>query len=136
MSFIEWTQDFCVSHDEMDKQHQMLFDYVNEYYTALEEGASNDVLVVSYQNIINYTDFHFKDEERLLFESNYSDYEIHKRIHETLVDSAVAFMVRLKEKEQGVEHEIKHFLKIWLTAHIKGIDKKYSDCVNLRKKVS
>lgn len=133
MSFIEWKSDFSVHHDRMDKQHQLLFDYVNEFYFALERKAENDELVTVYSKILSYTDFHFKDEERLMLENNYPDYEIHKNMHENLVNEALLFREKLVQQEQGVENNIKYFLKVWLSAHIKGIDKKYSNCVNFSK---
>ncbi len=129
MPFIEWTKDFSVHEELMDKQHQLLFDYINEFCDAIDEEVSREVLVASFQKIVAYTNFHFKDEEKMLKECNYPDYAVHKMIHESLLSEVMVFKGKIENGEPNVENEVKQFLKLWLSAHIKGIDTKYSKFV-------
>ena len=129
MPFIQWTNDFSVREEMMDKQHQMLFDYINNFCDAIDTGAGHQELVEAFNKIVAYTDFHFKDEERLLKDNDYPDYAVHKAIHEKLIADVMSFRKRLMDKEPNIETGIKQFLKLWLSAHIMGIDKKYSEFV-------
>jgi len=127
MPYITWTEEFSVKHAEMDKQHQLLFDYVNEYYDALEAGQSNQELVPVFEKIISYTDFHFKDEEKMMQKMQYPDFQKHKLMHETLVKRVLELKDELAQNKAEIAEHIKYFLKNWLTAHIKGIDTQYSE---------
>ena len=129
MPFIEWTDEFSVHEEKMDQQHKMLFAYINKFYEKIEKGASQRELIPVFDKIVSYTDFHFKDEEELLKKNNFPDYQVHKAIHKTLIAEVLSFRSRLRNEEPNVEQEIKQFLKLWLSAHIKGIDTKYSKFV-------
>ena len=128
MPYIEWDEQYSVKNAEMDRQHQMLFDYINEFYTAIDFDRRKSDLVAILDKVIQYTHFHFLAEEQLMRDVNYPDYEKHKNIHKELVTRVLKLKEQLISTEDKGEtaEEIKSFLKNWLTQHIQGIDKKYS----------
>ncbi|MEZ5598005.1 MAG: hypothetical protein R3E84_16720 [Pseudomonadales bacterium] len=38
MTYVSWDDAFDVKENRMNSQHRMLFDYVNEYDAAFQEG--------------------------------------------------------------------------------------------------
>jgi hemerythrin-like metal-binding protein len=129
MAFFEWSDSFSVKHEEMDSQHKTLVGYVNEFYEACEEQQSYQDLLKLFDNIVGYTGFHFKAEEELMEQNNFPDLRTHKIIHEQLVERVVDYRSRLEKEEPYIAEQIRNFLKMWLSSHIKGIDMKYSTYV-------
>ncbi|MFN3309093.1 MAG: bacteriohemerythrin, partial [Anaerolineales bacterium] len=66
MSLITWSDEFSVNIKEIDNQHRQLIEMVNQLQRAMKEGkgaaALNDIL----QRLIDYTDYHFSTEERMM----------------------------------------------------------------------
>lgn len=128
MTFIEWSDGYSVKNAKMDEQHQMLFQYVNEFYEASENGKPHGELIIIFDKIIEYTHYHFQDEETIMAEANFPNLETHKAVHAQLVERVMDYKNRL-QTENGVATEIKFFLKNWLTMHIAINDKEYSACL-------
>jgi hemerythrin len=130
MAFIDWTPDYSVDGGTMDEQHKMLFNYVNQYYDALQASDNdNSAKLKALDEVINYTVFHFQDEEKLMESKDFPGIGAHKLIHRQLVEKVIGLRADLAEGK-NVANDIKFFLKSWLSAHIKGIDKKYSSYVS------
>lgn len=125
MAFFDWSDDFSVSNKRMDDQHQTLIGYVNEFYEQAEGGSLEGCKKV-FEKIVKFTTYHFDDEEKLMEAHNYSGLARHKMIHEQLVDRVTELGGKLAANDERSPTEIKLFLKNWLSAHIKGIDMKYS----------
>ena len=117
MSYLKWDQSLSVNDDVMDEQHQLLFDYVNEFYEAIKKHEDNHQLLQIMEKVLAYTKFHFAEEEELMDAYEYPGAELHKKIHQNLIKSVKDFMLSLTLGE-NVTREIKHFLKQCLVSHI------------------
>ena len=109
-----------------------MFDYVNEFYDAVKNHADNEQLLKIMEKVLEYTHFHFAEEEVLMDESDYLGAELHKQIHQNLIKSVEGFILQLSIGEK-VSREIKHFLKQWLVAHIKCVDLDYARHLEAQK---
>lgn len=58
MSYLKWDQSLSVNDDVMDEQHQLLFDYVNEFYEAIKKHEDNHQLLQIMEKVLAYTKFH------------------------------------------------------------------------------
>lgn len=72
-----------------------------------------------------YIKEHFANEEALMQRHSYPGYLDHKVKHTALTNQVLEYANRLKEGKTTAAVELIEFLKNWLTAHIKSIDKKY-----------
>ncbi|MBN2617120.1 MAG: hemerythrin domain-containing protein [Spirochaetales bacterium] len=75
MKAFVWSKYFVTGITQIDDQHKKLVELVNELGEITVDGVSssvnwNDIL----DRLINYTKYHFKDEEKLMIE-----YKIAKR---------------------------------------------------------
>lgn len=129
MSFVEWSHDLEVGSNEMDAQHQRLVAIINQYHDAVEKKAPRAELITIFGKVAEYAVYHFRDEEALMEQHKFPALARHRAIHRQLVDRVTEMMAALKQGKPGIEQEIKYFLKTWLTAHIKGIDRQYTPFV-------
>ncbi|MEW6168637.1 MAG: bacteriohemerythrin [Pseudomonadota bacterium] len=132
MSFVTWNSDLAVGHTQMDGQHQALIDIVNRYHDALAAKAPQRKLVAIFEEVADYARYHFRDEEALMERSGYPGLARHRIIHGQLLDRVTELLLRLRAGEPGIDEQIQFFLKNWLTAHIKGIDRQYRPFVEAK----
>lgn len=123
---IDWHNNYSVGYDLFDKQHQQLIEMINNLYSAFLSGEANDKALEVVNEMINYTDYHFKSEEKYFDQYNYPETEKHKEIHKSFVDKSVELKEGLKSGKVTVSYEIMTFLRQWLIDHIMGEDQKYT----------
>ncbi|MCK5880466.1 MAG: hemerythrin family protein [Sinobacterium sp.] len=125
MSNIKWDESFSVQHQTIDDQHQVLFDYVNEFDDALQAKKPSDVLLPILDKVIKYTSFHFSEEEKIMEQHNYPDISKHKLLHKELVRRVLEARECLASNQTNAAQDAQSFLTFWLKSHIKGVDTKY-----------
>ena len=124
-SFFQWDHDeYSVSVDEMDDEHQTLIAIMNQLHSRAEEGAERSELEELLGELAIFTTRHFRNEELYMRSIGFPGLESHARIHADLLakfdDHARAF-----ERTGELGAAFFHFLRNWLAAHIRGIDRKY-----------
>ena len=125
MSVFEWKEIYSVGVPEIDAQHQQLFDIANRFYAAFSAKAGRERLLRIFDELVNYTVTHFADEERLMREYRYPDYDAHKENHEKLIKLVGWYHEQFRRGEPGIEERALEFIKTWLNGHILGMDRKY-----------
>lgn len=131
MAFVDWEpKTYTVGSSQMDHQHEKLFEIINRYAAAMDRKAPRNELSRIFDEVVSFAAYHFADEEAMLARKNYPELARHKLIHEALVKQVSELKQELSNGTAGVESKIKFFLKTWLTAHIKGIDTKYTPYVS------
>lgn len=125
MAFVEWDESCSVGISLIDKQHQRLFELINNFHEAT---TNLDAIL---QDLLSYVDFHFKTEEKFFKEFGYEYTEEHKKEHKYYEDK-VAELYRQytenKTKEKEVGLILEEFIKDWIMHHIKISDKRYAQC--------
>lgn len=123
--FIQWNDSFRVNVKTVDSQHQRLFDLINELYENMESSDSKENIAKAIKDLLDYTVYHFAEEEELMKKSNYPDLEQHMQIHRSMIETIQHFQKEFKSGNTLVQYEILSFAGNWLTAHIMGVDRKY-----------
>jgi len=126
MDTFTWSNDYKVHIAQIDSQHHHLVALVGRLITAMKEGKGSDVLGRILTEVISYTQTHFAAEEHLLRAHAYPDYAAHRQQHESLTKQVNTLYERFQKKEIALTIEVAQFLKDWLTHHILGTDKHYS----------
>tara|TARA_B100000315_G_scaffold33053_1_gene27736 strand:+ start:1001 stop:1408 length:408 start_codon:yes stop_codon:yes gene_type:complete len=130
MDLIKWDESFSVNVAEIDTQHMKLMDLINQLFDAMSLGKGRDVLGSILTELANYTVTHFGFEEKKFAEFNYAETESHKSKHQAFVDKVVEFKGKFESGDVTISVALLDFLRDWLTEHIKGTDKKYTNCFN------
>lgn len=128
MTLMTWTPELSVGIDSIDTQHKKLIDMLNALYDGMQAKKSRETLGPVLKDLIDYTVTHFKYEEDLFQKTGYADMAAHKQEHEKLKMQVVDIHKRFQESVSGaISLEVMNFLRSWLTNHIKGTDKRYTD---------
>lgn len=121
MSHIAWDNSYEIGVDFIDKEHQVLFSTMNKLMSLSErEEKSEYVCREGIKYLKNHTDKHFEHEEKYMQSIGYSDYEVHKHLHD---DFRYNTMPALEEEMEGSgysEDSIRHFLGVcigWVISH-------------------
>ena len=132
MALLNWQSNFTVNVCEIDKQHQKLVEMINNLHDGMKAGKGKEVLGDILANLVKYTEFHFKYEEKLFEQYVYPEALAHKKQHSDLVNQVQNYKKSFESGETVLSMEIMSFLKVWLMDHIVGSDKKYSSFFNSR----
>lgn len=127
MSMVQWSNEFSVDIQEIDEQHKLIVNYINEIYAALTRKDSHALIADVVHNLVEYTKIHFAVEETLMRIFHYEGYDQHKQIHDKLVQQALIYQGRFMAGDAKVGMELLMFLKEWLFDHINQVDKRYVD---------
>jgi len=126
-----WEEKYSVNVKEIDEQHKKLVSILNELHTAMLGAKANYVLLKKILNeLIEYTVYHFKTEEQYMVKYLYPKYAEHKESHKNLTEKVLSFYSDFEKGKKLLTVELLFFLKDWLTNHILGEDKMYSQFFN------
>jgi hemerythrin len=123
--FIEWSDALSVGIEEIDSQHMVLVDLINEMHDAIHERHGSDVVRDVLSKLADYTKIHFAVEESLMRILGYPDYETHKAQHADLIQNVLDLQHKVDTGKTAIGFELMHFLKVWLTRHIMESDQQY-----------
>ena len=130
---IPWKAEYNVKIKSIDDQHKSLVDLMNDLNNAmLHEKGKNEIGRII-KGLVDYTEFHFDYEEKLLKKHNYSDFDNHKKMHVKFVDQIKKVQKEFQSGEKEMSKEVMDFLKNWLIQHIMGTDTKYSELLQKNK---
>lgn len=130
MDYIKWSEDLSVGVELFDKEHKELVRLVNDLNQLILVGDKISAMEKALSGLIEYTKTHFADEEKLMAQYNYPDYQKHKDEHEKLTSRVLDFQKRLQEGKANFSIELINFLRDWLLVHIKGSDMSYKAFFN------
>ncbi len=125
--FVQWTPAIAVNVETFDGHHQKLFDLINRLYKAMQEGQSKQALAGIFDDLLDYTGYHFGTEIRTMEHFGYPMCPQHQVEHRKLVEQAVELRKQLDLDRPMIAVEVMEFLRDWVTNHIKACDKLYSD---------
>ncbi len=125
MSMISWDDAYSVDIQEIDEQHKMLIEYMNELYIAMANKSNRDLIGEVLDKLVSYTKIHFSVEETMMRVFHYEGYEEHKAIHDKIVERVLEFQSQYHSGNDKVGMDLLMFLKDWLFDHINKVDKQY-----------
>jgi hemerythrin-like metal-binding protein len=109
---------------EIDEQHQILVNMLNEANARLTEYSGHDVLQNIIRDLMSYALYHFDTEEELMVENQYDqvDRETHFREHRGFSDKVSKLQQELRQGKLVSREELLTFLNGWLINHILKTD--------------
>ena len=119
----QWSADCAVGVQQIDQEHQGLFQMFEEMHQAMLEGKGEAILQDLLSRLVNYTLHHFAHEERLMERIGYPDYRRHQIEHAELC-SKVRTMQDRSDLEKVPPGEILRFLGDWLKYHTTTSDRR------------
>ncbi|KIL98131.1 Hemerythrin family protein [Paramagnetospirillum magnetotacticum MS-1] len=125
MAYLQWTENLSVGIARMDEHHKKLVDLINQVFDAMSGDASAAVDSVL-ADLLDYTRYHFAEEEKLLAACAFPDLEEHQAVHRSMVKEVMEMRSRhLADPASVTASETLDFLSKWLMRHIIGKDLRY-----------
>ncbi len=122
---LKWEDRYSLEVDAMYKVHQELIVFINKMFDAMETEDYSQ-MQIAFVNLANFVVKHFKDEEAFMDKHEFTGRETHKLTHKKLLESMGEFESQIKTKKLDKDR-LHGFLRVWLSSHIMGIDRKYAD---------
>ncbi|GIV21023.1 MAG: hypothetical protein KatS3mg023_2774 [Armatimonadota bacterium] len=107
---------------------------VNSLHEAMKSGSGKTVIPRILNDLVQYTVSHFSTEERLMQESRYPEYPLHKRQHDELTRQVLQIKAQVESGAPVNTIEVMNFLKSWLMNHMVGSDKKMGQYILAQRK--
>lgn len=127
MSEFKWTATLDVGDDLMNREHQVLIEKMGKLASYNLRSLSKKDILFYYDDLIEYTKRHFRDEEALLEKLDYIGLDQHKRIHEGLLEAMNRYREEFNTSVSGrLPSSVLDFFRTWITTHILVVDKQYA----------
>lgn len=126
MEHILWHDSYNMDVDFLDKEHKALFAAMNKLLRIREDEEKGEwVCREGAKYLKNHTLEHFEHEEEYMRSIGYSEYELHKRLHDDFRNSTLPALEREMEESKYSLESIRHFLGVcigWVVAHTQTED--------------
>ncbi len=131
MEKIEWDESLSVGIDTIDVQHKMLIQRLNDVSEAIESNQGEGTIAKTLDFLVDYTSFHFSEEEKQMTEHHYPGLEHQKELHKEFKESLERLELDFEEDNATKElaNHIRTFLFNWLIKHIKEVDLEFGKFV-------
>ena len=125
---IQWREEFALGVPSIDEQHQKLFELANRAYLVLK----NELLVDKYDQSVaifdelkNYTVYHFSFEENYMKSIGYRRFLSHKVQHDDFIQKInETDLDKIDENQEQYLIDTLEFVVDWIEKHILGVDKR------------
>ena len=114
---------------EMDREHEILVSHMNRLYVLSQKGAKAEALSRAFDELVSYTARHFADEEAYMERIGFPGLRVHKGVHKQLMDRMLGLRQTVRSTGK-LPDDLFVFFKMWLSAHISGVDAKYAKYAN------
>lgn len=121
MKQIAWNDRYMLGVDFIDKEHKLLFSTMNKLLRLSEDEDKTEwVCREGVKFLRNHSLEHFQHEEAYMQSIGYSEYEIHKRLHDNFREKTLPALEYEMEDMKYSTESIRHFLGIcigWIISH-------------------
>ena len=137
MPYLKWTSNLSVGDTTLDGHHKNLIDLINTAYESRSKSARNERGTLSTDAILaellDYTRYHFVEEEKVMEAASFPDLEEHRRLHADLIQKLAELRHRSKMTPSAVSAvDIFDFLSQWLIRHILVKDLRFQPYIKIK----
>ena len=120
--------------NKINRQHLRLASYAVEFNQIVGELSDSDPtdrhwrrIDSLFSRVMTYVETHFREEEQLMREHGYPDYERHKRVHDRFVEDLIKVKSQINNRQAGFRKRFSTMLWDWLIHHINEEDYRYRE---------
>lgn len=127
---IVWRDSFSIHIADMDNHHKRLIEIANAIVDQLHINSGVDSLAKSFDALVNFTEYHFAAEEKLMGLYNYPDTGTHSKKHSDLFIQLAEFKEQVLGGNLPEKTSFMSFFESWMVRHIFDEDCKYGAFLN------
>jgi hemerythrin len=128
---ILWRNEMSVGNDIIDQDHRYLLCLFNSIELILSDKGLHDQLPFYFDQLLEYTQFHFDREEKIQLKSEYPGFYDHKQKHQQIIQRLEAVNDELKMGSTDVQQGLIELVREWIVDHLIQTDKEMTS--HLRK---
>jgi len=118
MTNIQWNDELDVGQPLIDEQHRNLFAIANDLIDAINAGKGEATLEAIFIRLREYTEYHFKAEEKYMKEIEYPKLGAHAAQHAILLLRVGTLQNMIRNGESISPEGVSIFMRDWITQHI------------------
>lgn len=125
-----FTEKYKVGIELIDDEHRRLFEIIADVDKLIHEELLHDKydeIMRLLEELKNYTEFHFEDEEALMERIHYPKLDLQRQAHSAFIERLVGINLSelddIDDNQQEYLLELMAFLQNWLIQHILKADK-------------
>jgi len=125
MESFQWSDAYLTGIDAVDEQHHNLIKIINRLGEMLGDSRmSKDDIEKVFGELLEYTDYHFRDEEYCMEATGVDvrHIELHKQSHSDFLAEVIRYHKNTSYSKPGEKIGLVNFLIHWLGFHILGTD--------------
>jgi hemerythrin len=126
--FFPWKEDYSVSVIEIDNQHKVITEMLNELYDSFMKKEHENITGGILSRLSEYAIYHFQTEEKYFSLYGYNKRTAHIREHDDFTEKIKAFRKEFDKSSSALTYKLINFLREWLMNHILVSDKEYVKC--------
>ena len=130
MAVIRWRDSYDTGVEAVDLEHRKLVELIEAMHTSIRDDEPKETVEQVINEIVAYTQDHFKNEEALMQNEQYPAIDEHKIEHQTLIEEVGVFKDSLLNNFPDGRQDFYRFLREWLINHILDSDKKFGAYVS------
>ncbi len=120
-----WKEIYSINNSQLDEEHKTLFKIAEEAFAMVEPELKYKKIRIVLDKLYEYIKTHFSHEEEYMEEINYPQLEIHKDIHNNIVNTINDFIKELPTlSADSFEKELARLIDTTIINHIIQEDKK------------
>jgi hemerythrin-like metal-binding protein len=123
-SFFSWSKEHDIGIRQFDAEHQHMGSLISQLHTLMVVKRDRTAADQLTDQLIQTTRTHFANEEALLTEHGYPEWEAHFHEHSILINELHDLQRQFKAGTLSAL-AMPTFLKKWLLEHIQNTDRKY-----------
>jgi hemerythrin len=135
-NFIEWDDRLSIGIPMIDKQHQQLIAITNNLYNACRQGGEtiDTNFIAALHETVNYIDYHFGIEDKIMQRIKYPEYALHKKEHDEFAREVLKEIKEYESDRIYAPYAMVRYLRDWILSHIAITDLKLGTyLLNMKK---
>ena len=119
MQFFSWSDALAIGHDDIDADHQDIFEIANRLQEEMQgEEPEHSIVGEVLVELIEHTGGHFQREEALMEAIGFPQLEQHRLEHKQLMEKVNTLHRRYMDGRGDVVAEVYDFLRRAMVPHI------------------
>ncbi len=123
MRVVQWDETLSVGNAEIDKDHQALFELLDQLRAAVREGQTEKIRLGILSELVRRTQAHFALEESVMTRIAYAEAQAHRAEHGKLMAQVRELQDKVMQGDLSLSLSVFQFLYGWLARHIEVKDK-------------
>ena len=122
---IEWVKEFETGIKSIDEQHKKWIDIINKLTYAIEHNEEESELGKIFNELIEFTRYHFAYEEKYMDQFGFELKEEHKVVHNEFISRLLSVFNKYIKGDITAAIELMDLLINWVIKHVTKTDRTY-----------